>query len=222
LDEKKRVVATLESGKRVIGDVLLYAVGRQCNTDHLLLKNAGLEADKRGKLTVNQKFQTSQPHIYAAGDVIGFPALASASMTQGRIAACDMFGVPVTETQSDPNLLPYGIYTIPEISLVGKTEQQLTAEAVPYEYGVSRYSDLPKGMMLGDETGGLLKLLFHRETLKVLGVHCIGENATEIIHIGQSAIALGLTIEYFANCVFISPTYSEAYQMAAIDGMRKL
>jgi NAD(P) transhydrogenase len=216
----KRVVAELESGKRVIGDALLYAVGRQCNSDTLNLKAADIIADSRGRLKVNENYQTNQPHIYAAGDVIGFPSLASSSMLQGRLAVCHMFGQKYTRLS--PSLIPFGIYSIPEISMVGQTEQELTKANIPYEYGVSRYSELAKGMMQGDEIGGMLKILFHLETHKVLGVHAIGENATEIIHIGQAALAMGATIKYFVETVFNFPTFAEAYQVAALDGYNKV
>ena len=217
-EERGRVVAVLESGKRVHGDGLLFTVGRQANTDKLNLEAAGLKAGDRGKLEVNEGFQTAVPNIYAAGDVIGFPALASTSMEQGRIASCNMFGVPA---RMRPQFFPYGIYTIPEISIVGQTEEQLTKDKVPYEIGLSRYSELAKGQMLGDEQG-LLKLLFHTETLKLLGVHIIGERAAEIIHIGQAVLSFGGTIEYFRDTVFNYPTMAEAYKVAALDGLNKL
>ncbi|MAG54969.1 MAG: Si-specific NAD(P)(+) transhydrogenase, partial [Planctomycetes bacterium] len=150
IDDRDRVVAHLESGKRVVGEALLYAVGRTGNTDRIGIETAGLEADNRGRLTVNEHYQTSQPHIYAAGDVIGFPSLASTSMEQGRLASCHMFGLPATTT---PDRLPYGIYTIPEISMVGRTEQQLTSDKIPYEVGISKYEELAKGQMIGDQIG---------------------------------------------------------------------
>ena len=219
IDEARgRVFAELESGKRVQGDMLLYAVGRQANGDLLRLEAAGLQPDPRGKINVNDCFQTDVPHIYAAGDVIGFPALASTSMEQGRLASCRMFGVPAEHM---PELFPLGIYTIPEISMVGKTEERLTAEKVPYEVGTSKYNELAKSMMLGDETG-MLKLLFDRNTRKLLGVHIIGQRATEIVHIGQAVLAYGGSIEYFRDTVFNYPTLAEAYKVAALDGLNKL
>ena len=217
-DEKNRVVANLESGKRVHGDALLYTVGRQTNADLLDLAAAGLTADNRGRIEVNESFQTSVPHIYAAGDVIGFPALASTSMEQGRLASCHMFGA-VCNTRKEA--IPFGIYTIPEISMVGRTEQDLTEAKVPYEIGVSRFEELAKGQMLGTEVG-MLKILFDPKSLKLLGVHAIGENAAEIIHIGQAVLALGGTIEYFRDTVFNYPTFAEAYKVAALDGLNKL
>jgi NAD(P) transhydrogenase len=216
--DRDRVFAKLESGKNVHGQGLLYTIGRQANSDLLNAAAAGLQPDDRGKLVVNQNFQTSVPHIYAAGDVIGFPALASTSMEQGRLASCHMFGKPGT---MPPNLIPYGIYTIPEISMVGYTEEQLTQKKIPYEVGMARYAELAKGQMLGDEQG-LLKLIFDPESLKILGVHIIGDRAAEIIHIGQAVLALGATIEYFRDTVFNYPTLAEAYKVAALDGLNKL
>jgi NAD(P) transhydrogenase len=218
-DQKRdRVIAKLESDKTVRGDALLYAVGRQGNTDTLDLAKAGLEADERGRLKVNEFFQTTVPHIYAAGDVIGFPALAATSMEQGRLATAHMFGAPF---RREAYQLPYGIYTIPEIAMTGRTEEQLTASKIPYETGIARYEELAKAQMLGDETG-MLKLLFHPETLKVLGVHAIGQRATEIIHIGQAVLAFEGTIEYFHDAVFNYPTMAEAYKVAALNGLNKL
>jgi NAD(P) transhydrogenase len=216
--ERDRVFAKLESGKNVHGQGLLYTVGRQANSDQINIEAAGLAAEPRGKLSTNEHFQTSVPHIYAAGDVIGFPALASTSMEQGRLASCHMFGKP---GKMPPNLIPYGIYTIPEISMVGRTEEQLTLEKIPYEVGLARYAELAKGQMLGDDQG-LLKLLFDPESLKLLGIHCIGDRAAEIVHIGQAVLALGGTMEYFRDAVFNYPTLAEAYKVAALDGLNKL
>jgi NAD(P) transhydrogenase len=216
--QRDRVFAELESGKKILADALVYAVGRQANGDQLRLEAAGLAADARGKVSVDKCYRTAVPNIYAAGDVIGFPALASTSMEQGRLAGCHMFGLPC-EVMS--NLFPYGIYTIPEISMVGQTEEQLTAAKVPYEVGVAKYAELAKSMMLGDETG-MLKLLFDRNTLKLLGVHALGQRATEIIHIGQAVMSYGGSIEYFRDTVFNYPTLAEAYKVAALDGLNKL
>ncbi len=216
--EQDRIFAELESGKRVRGDGLLYAVGRQANGDRLNLEAAGLNADARGRVEVNPFFQTKVPHIYAVGDVIGFPALASTSMEQGRLAGCHMFGAPASHV---PELFPFAIYTIPEISMVGQTEETLTEAKVPYEVGVAKYAELAKSMMLGDETG-MLKVLFDRKTLKLLGVHALGERAAEIIHIGQAVLSFGGTIEYFRDTVFNYPTLAEAYKVAALDGLNKL
>jgi len=217
-EERERVFAKLESGKTVRGQGILYTAGRQANSDRLNIDSAGLKADERGRLPVNAYFQTSVPHIYAAGDVIGFPSLASTSMEQGRLASCHMFGNPGTLL---PNLIPYGIYTIPEISMVGSTEEQLTREKIPYEVGIARYAELAKGQMMGDENG-LLKLLFDPSSLKILGVHVIGERAVEIVHIGQAVLSLGGTIEYFRDAVFNYPTLAEAYKVAALDGLNKI
>ena len=167
---------------------------------------------------MDEFFQTAVPNIYAAGDVIGFPALAATSMEQGRLATAHMFGDPSTPHASP---LPYGIYTIPEIAMVGQTEEQLTAAMTPYETGVARYEELAKAEMLGDRTG-MLKLLFHPETLKLLGIHAIGQRATEIIHIGQAVLAFGGTVEYFRDAVFNYPTLAEAYKVAALNGLNKL
>jgi len=173
---------------------------------------------KRCCKLVNDQFQTDVPHIYAAGDVISFPALAATSMEQGRLASCAMFGKPGTFT---PHLLPYGVYTIPEISMVGRTERELTEAKIPYEMGLARYAEIAKGLMVGDQTG-LLKILFHLDTHKVLGVHVIGESATEIIHIAQAVMTLDGSIEYFRDSVFNYPTFAEAYKIAALNGLNKL
>ncbi len=216
--ERDRVFAKLESGKTVHGAALLYAVGRQANSDQLNLEAIGLVPDGRGKLIVDENFRTSVPHVYAAGDVIGFPALASTSMEQGRLASCHIFGVA---SSIPPNLIPYGVYTIPEISMVGATEEQLTRDKVPYEIGIARYAELAKGQMLGDDQG-FLKLIFDPSSLKLLGVHIIGDRAAEIVHIGQAVLALGGTIEYFRDTVFNYPTLAEAFKVAALDGLNKL
>ncbi len=212
------VVANLESKKKISGDALLYAVGRQGNVDELNLPAAGIEADGRGRIPVDSDYRTKQPHIYAVGDVIGFPSLASVSMEQGRIAAAHAFGVPVS---SNPANYPYGIYTIPEISFIGKTEEQLTDEDVPYEVGIAYYREIARGQIRGDTTGRL-KLIFHRETKDLLGVHIIGEGAAEILHIGQAVMILKGTIEYFVNTVFNYPTLAECYKAAAFNGLNKL
>lgn len=210
--------ATLESGKTLRADCLLYCIGRQGSTEALNLAAAGLEADKRGRITVNDNYQTSVPHVYAAGDVIGFPALASTSMEQGRLAACHMFGQP---TRSVPELFPYGIYAIPEISMVGWNEERLTAEGVPYEAGIAQYKEIARGQLLGDDIG-MLKLLIHQESHTILGVHCIGTQATELVHIGQAVMAFNGTVEYFINTVFNYPTLAECYKVAALNGMNKI
>ncbi len=217
-DNNIMVEAQLESGKVLRGDCLLYCIGRQGSTEGLDLDAAGLAADERGRIKVNENYQTQVPHIYACGDVIGFPALASTSMEQGRLAACHMFDI---RSDSLENLLPYGIYAIPEISMVGWTEEKLTAEGIPYEAGVALYSETARGQLLGDEIG-MLKLLIHQESHTILGVHIIGSQATELVHIGQTAIAFKATAEYFINAVFNYPTLAECYKVAAMNGLNKL
>jgi NAD(P) transhydrogenase len=212
------VIAYLESKKKLSGDALLYAVGRQGNVDDLNLEAAGIQADSRGRIPVDAEYRTKQPHIFAAGDVIGFPSLASVSMEQGRIAAAHAFDKPV---KSNPATYPYGIYTIPEISFIGKTEEQLTDEDVPYEVGVSYYREIARGQIRGDTTGRL-KIIFHRETKELLGVHIIGEGATELLHIGQAVLILKGTVEYFVDTVFNYPTLAECYKAAAFNGLNKL
>ncbi|HRJ49462.1 MAG: Si-specific NAD(P)(+) transhydrogenase [Phycisphaeraceae bacterium] len=212
------VDAVLESGKILRADALLYCVGRQGATDGLCLENAGLAADSRGRISVNDRFQTAVPNIYAVGDVIGFPALASTSMEQGRLAACHIFN---ERCERMDELLPYGIYAIPEISMVGWTEERLTAEGIPYESGVAQYREIARGQLLGDSIG-MLKLLIHQDSHTVLGVHAIGTGATELIHIGQAAIAFKATAEYFVNTVFNYPTLAECYKVAALNGLNKL
>ncbi len=212
------VVANLKSKKRVLGDALLYAVGRQGNVDGLNLAAAGLEADSRGRIPVDKDYRTSQPNIFAVGDVIGFPSLASVSMEQGRLAAANAFGKTVA---TNPAAYPYGIYTIPEISFIGKTEEQLTDEDVPYEVGVAYYRETARGQIRGDTTGRL-KLIFHRETRGLLGVHIIGEGAAELLHIGQAVLILGGTIDYFVDTVFNYPTLAECYKAAAFNGVNRL
>lgn len=213
-----RVVANLESQKRITGDTLLYAIGRAGNVDQLNLAAAGLEADARGRIAVDRDYRTKVPHIFAAGDVIGFPSLASVSMEQGRIAAARAYGLPV---HSNPATYPYGIYTIPEISFIGKTEEQLTEEDIPYEVGVAYYREIARGQIRGDTTGRL-KIIFHRETREILGIHIIGEGASELLHIGQAVMVLGGTLDYFVENVFNYPTLAECYKAAAFNGLNRL
>jgi NAD(P) transhydrogenase len=213
-----KVAANLVSKKRILGDALLYAVGRQGNIDRLDLEAAGVAADDRGRIKVDRDYRTSQPHIFAVGDVIGFPSLASVSMEQGRIAAARAFGL---HADSDPAGYPYGIYTIPQISFIGKTEEQLTEEDVPYEVGVAYYREIARGQISG-HTDGRLKLLFHRETLELLGVHIFGEDAAELLHIGQAVLLLRGKITYFIHTVFNYPTLAECYKAAAFNGLNRL
>ena len=217
-DTPTGVVANLMSKKKISGDALLYAVGRQGNVEELDLPAAGLEADSRGRIPVNASYVTKRPNIYAVGDVIGFPSLASVSMEQGRIAAATAFGLPV---HSNPAFYPYGIYTIPEISFIGKTEEQLTEEDAPYEVGVAFYREIARGQIRGDTTGRL-KLIFHPETKEILGVHIIGEGASELLHFGQAVMILNGTVEYFVDTVFNYPTLAECYKAAAFNGLNKL
>ena len=212
------VIANLKSNKKIAGDTLLYAVGRSGNVDELNLAAAGLEADNRGRIPVDSEYRTKVPNIFAAGDVIGFPSLASVSMEQGRIAAANAFGLKI---QSNRANYPYGIYTIPEISFIGKTEEQLTEEDVPYEVGLAYYRETARGQIRGDTTGRL-KLIFHRETRAILGVHIIGEGASELLHIGQAVLVLNGTIDYFVETVFNYPTLAECYKQAAFNGINKL
>jgi NAD(P) transhydrogenase len=213
------VIANLQSKKKVSGDALLYAIGRQGSVDDLNLPAAGLDADSRGRIPVDENYQTKVPHIFAVGDVVGFPSLASVSMEQGRIAAARAFNDK--GASSNPSFYPYGIYTIPEISFIGKTEEQLTDEDVPYEVGMAYYRETARGQIRGD-TAGRLKLVFHRDTLKVLGVHIIGEGASELVHIGQAVMILNGTVEYFIDTVFNYPTLAECYKAAAFNGLDRL
>jgi NAD(P) transhydrogenase len=217
-DHGDHVRLQLASGKQVIADKALYSVGRRGATDSLCLETAGLRADERGRLRVNEHYQTEVPHIYAVGDVIGFPSLASTSMEQGRLASCHAFGAA---THSIPELFPYGIYTVPGMSMVGKTEEQLTKEGVPYEVGRAHYREIARGQILGDQTG-LLKLIFHRESRQLLGVHIIGAEAAELVHIGQAVLAYGGKVDYFVDTVFNYPTLAECYKTAAFDGINRI
>ena len=217
-DLGERVKIHLMSGKQIITEMALYSIGRTGATRSIGAEAVGLQTDERGLLKVNEHYQTNVPNIYAVGDVIGFPSLASTSMEQGRLAACHAFGVP---TQSAPELFPYGIYTIPEISTVGRNEEELTEQGIPYEVGKAQYREIARGQIIGDQTG-LLKLIFHLETHELLGVHIIGEGASELIHIGQAVMAFKGKVEYFINTVFNYPTLAECYKTAAFDGINRL
>lgn len=217
-DPQNSVRINLASGKIVKTEKVLYSIGRTGATNELGLESAGLKPGKRGILEVNKKYQTSVPHIYAVGDVIGFPSLASTSMEQGRLASCHIFGI---ETQTIPELFPYGIYSVPEISTVGRNEEELTKEAVPYEIGKANYREIARGQIIGDRLG-LLKMIFHLENRQLLGVHIIGDSASELVHIGQAVMAFRGTVDYFVNTVFNYPTLAECYKTAALDGMNRL
>jgi NAD(P) transhydrogenase len=210
-------VIQLKSGKQIRAGLVMYSLGRVGATKGLNLESIGIQPDERGRLTVNENYQTRMPHIYAVGDVIGFPALASTSMQQGRHAACHAFGLAC---DTSTHLLPYGIYTIPEISMVGRNEDELTRDGVPYEIGVARYREIARGQLIGD-TVGMLKLLFHSDTRALLGVHIIGEGATELVHIGQAVMALGGKLDYFIDAVFNYPTLAECYKVAALAALNR-
>jgi NAD(P) transhydrogenase len=212
------VVAVLKSKKKINAEALLYAVGRQGNVDELNLAAADLQADGRGRIAVDQDYRTKQPHIFAVGDVIGFPSLGSVSMEQGRIAAANAFDIPIRSNRAN---YPYGIYTIPEISFIGKTEEQLTEDGVPYEVGIAYFREIARGQIRGDTTGRL-KLIFDPDSKELLGVHIVGEGASELLHIGQAVFAFKGTVEYFADAVFNYPTLAECYKAAAFNGLNKL
>jgi NAD(P) transhydrogenase len=215
---RQGTVTTLASGKRIAAETVMYSAGRQGVTDELALDAAGLTADPRGRITVDEEYRTSVPHIFAVGDVIGFPALAATSMDQGRLAALYAFGEPATKLQ---DIQPIGIYTIPEISYCGRTEVELTANSVPYEVGISRYRELARGQIVGDSYG-MLKLLVSTATRHVLGVHVFGTGATDLVHVGQAVMGCGGTVDYLVDTVFNYPTLSEAYKVAALDATNKL
>jgi NAD(P) transhydrogenase len=217
-DRESRAAVSLDSGKRIVTDAVLFSVGRVGATDDLGLGAAGLAADDRGRLAVNELFQTVVPHIYAAGDVIGYPSLAATSSEQGRLAACHALGAPALPMASH---FPIGIYAIPEISMVGEPEHVLTQRKIPYEVGIARYREIARGHILGDGDG-MLKLLFGREDRRLLGVHIIGTGATELLHIGQTVIGLGGGLDYFIRTVFNYPTLAECYKVAALNASNKL
>ena len=217
-DRQRLGLIRLESGKHIVADMVLFSVGRMGATGSLNLEAAGLVADERGRLEVNDQFCTSVPHIYAAGDVIGYPSLAATSGEQGRLAACHMFGLEV-EPMADH--FPIGIYAIPEISMVGRSEEDLTRSKVPYETGVARFREIARGQILGDDSG-LFKMIFHRESHELLGVHCIGTGATELIHVGQAVLGLQGGLGYFLRTIFNYPTLAECYKVAALNAANKL
>ncbi|GMU93035.1 MAG: putative soluble pyridine nucleotide transhydrogenase [Candidatus Hydrogenedentota bacterium] len=216
-DGDGKVITTLSNGREIKTELLMFASGRAGASAALNLEAAGVRVTGRGLIEVNEHLQTNVPHIYAAGDIIGFPALASTSMEQGRQAACHAFGVAF---RMDTQLLPYGIYTIPEVSMVGKTERELCEEGVPYEIGIARYREVSKGKIMGDELG-MLKLIFHQKTGRLLGVHILGDGASELVHIGQAVMSFGGSISYFVDTVFNYPTLAEAYKIAALNGLKR-
>jgi len=218
-DADGTIIAHLKSGKQIASPFLLYSVGRLGATAELNLPHIGIKPDARGRLKVNAHYQTTLPHIYAVGDVIGFPSLASTSMEQGRLASCYAFNEKANAIPEQ--LLPHGIYTIPEISVIGPTEEQLTRDEVPYEIGVARYREIARGQIMGNEEG-MLKLVFHLNTRKLLAVYVIGEGATELIHIGQAMMAFEGTIDALVTTVFNYPTLAECYKVAALDGINRL
>jgi NAD(P) transhydrogenase len=216
--DRKQALLELESGKFLIAEMVLISTGRVGCTEGLGLEVVGLSADDRGRIKTDAHFQTAVPHIYAAGDVIGYPSLAATSSEQGRLAALHMFG---EETAPLGDRFPIGIYSIPEISMMGETEEALTAKKVPYETGIARYNETARGQILGDHSG-MFKMIFHRDTEKLLGVHCIGSGATELVHIGQAVMLLGGGLDYFINSVFNYPTLAECYKIAALNAYNKI
>jgi NAD(P) transhydrogenase len=218
VDGDSGVRVYLESGKQILGEAALYSVGRVGATDSLNLAAAGIHADDRGRIKVDDNYMTRTRGIYAVGDVIGFPSLASTSREQGRSAVAHAFGIKLNVERKN---FPYGIYSLPEISFVGQTEEELTEQDVPYEVGAANYREITRGQILGDTTGRL-KLIFHRETLDLLGVHIIGEGAAELIHIGQAVLALNGKVDYFVDTVFNYPTLAECYKVAAFDGLNRI
>lgn len=218
-EEDGQVVTVTKSGRKVISERLLYAVGRIGNTEDMGLESVGIGVDKRGLIKVDEMYRTSVDNIYAVGDVIGFPSLASVSMDQGRLAAIHAF--KDGDRSSINTLLPFGIYTIPEVSMVGETEETLTNTGQDYEIGVARFFELARGQIINDHDG-ILKMLFDPKSERILGVHIVGERATELIHIGQAVMAHGGTLGYFINTVFNYPTLTEAYKVAALDGYSRL
>ena len=212
------VAVLLESGKRIVSESVLFSVGRQGATADLALDRAGLTADERGRITVDADFRTVVPHIFAAGDVIGYPSLAATSSEQGRLAACHALGAAAPPMRSH---FPIGIYAIPEVSMVGSPEHELTKQKVPYETGVARYQEIARGMILGDASG-FFKMCFNRDDRRLLGVHIVGTGATELLHIGQAVLGLGGGLDYFIETVFNYPTLAECYKVAALNAANKI
>jgi len=217
--EGEQVVTVTKSGRKIVSDRLLFAAGRVGNTENIGLEALGIDVDDRGLIKVNDRYRTKIPNIYAVGDVIGFPSLASVSMDQGRLAAIHAFNKG--DTSCINSLLPFGIYTIPEVSMVGQTEEALSAAGQDYEVGIARYFELARGQIINDHDG-MLKLIFDPRSRRIFGVHIVGERATELVHIGQAVMTYGGTIDYFADTVFNYPTLGEAYKVAAFDGFARL
>ena len=212
-------LVSLADGRQLRADMVLFSAGREGAVDALNLAACGLEADERGRLAVDKaSFQTAQPHIYAAGDVVGFPSLASTSMEQGRIACCHAFDQPAHKA---PEFFPYGIYSVPEISTIGMSEEQARERGIPYECGVARFRETSRGHIMGISSG-FLKMLFAIETRRLLGVHIVGEGATELIHIGQAVLNLEGALDYFVENTFNFPTLAEAYKVAALDAWNRM
>ncbi|WP_421862292.1 Si-specific NAD(P)(+) transhydrogenase [Motiliproteus sp.] len=219
--DDRGVVLTLKSGKKIRSDAFMWCNGRTGNTDNLGLENIGLEADGRGQIKVDDHYRTEVEGVYAAGDVVGWPSLASAAIDQGRAASADMLN---SDDFRYIDEVPTGIYTIPEISSIGQTEMELTAAKVPYEVGQAFFKDMARAQIYGEQVG-MLKILFHRETLEILGIHCFGGHASEIIHIGQAIMTQegeANTLKYFVNTTFNYPTMAEAYRVAAIAGLNRI
>ena len=217
--EKDQVVTITQSGRKVVSDRLLYAAGRVGNTENIGLEAVGIETDERGLIKVDSLYKTKVPNIYAVGDVIGFPSLASVSMDQGRLAAIHAF--KKDDTSCINTLLPFGIYTIPEVSMIGETEETLSKAGQDYEIGIARYFELARGQIINDHDG-MLKIIFDPKSKRILGVHIVGERATELVHIGQAVMTHGGTLDYFVDTVFNYPTLTEAYKVAALDGFARI
>ncbi len=213
-----KILTKLKSGKSIVSEMVLVAAGRQGLSDDLKLENAGVSCDKRGQIKVNEFYQTEVPHIYAAGDIIGFPSLASTSMEQGRKAACHAFGHSCTGKM---DIFPYGIYSVPEISMVGLSEQDCKAKGMAYDVGIASFREIARGQIMGLREGKL-KIIFSLEDKRILGIHIVGEGATELVHIGQAVMTLGGTLDYFIDAVFNYPTLAEAYKIAALDGWNRI
>jgi NAD(P) transhydrogenase len=214
-----RCLVQLDDQRQVVAEMVLFAAGRAGATASLNLAAAGLAADERGRINVDKaSFRTSVPNIYAVGDVIGFPSLASTSMEQGRIAACHAFG---ETAHAPPEFFPYGIYSVPEISTIGMTEEQVREKRIPYETGIARFRETSRGHIMGLNSG-FMKMIFALDTRRLLGVHIVGEGATELIHIGQAVLNLGGGLDYFVENTFNYPTLAEAYKIAALDAFNRM